>query len=397
MRLGSIVILLLLSSIFVSAKNASKLEVNGYVKHMNTFVITDAQFDNIMTSDLIHHRMNFAYYLNDHITLKTEFRNRIEGGGLHQMQNQLMGEYFHQQMIDGANDKYDLSHFVAYTNSMYWHILFDRAYIDYVNGNWEVRVGRQRINWGINTIYNPNDIFNAMNFFDFDYEERPGSDAVRITKYYGDYSSFELAGKLGTTDTTHTIAGLWKTTKWNYDFQLMGGVSYKDYVFGGGWSGYIKQKLGFKGELSYFKPSDEADPMAYDALVLSLGTDYMTDNEWMFMGGVLYNQQRPNQIPQAFNLFNFSGGASLSAKQLSNEEFTYMGMASKPINQRLSWSGVGMYMPGSSSIAAINTFTYSIKDNWDIDFVSQTFLPEYGKNAQNLIVNGNFLRLKLSY
>ena len=52
--------------------------------------------------------------------------------------------------------------------------VIDRMLIQYSDEKWDITIGRQRINWGINNIWNPNDIFNAYNFLEFDYEERPG-------------------------------------------------------------------------------------------------------------------------------------------------------------------------------------------------------------------------------
>lgn len=34
--------------------------------------------------------------------------------------------------------------------------------------------------------WNPNDWFNTYNYFDFDYEERPGTDAIRVRVYFKD-------------------------------------------------------------------------------------------------------------------------------------------------------------------------------------------------------------------
>ena len=51
---------------------------------------------------------------------------------------------------------------------------------DYRDNKINFRIGRQRINWGTTTIWNPNDIFNAYNFLDFDYEERPGMDGGKF-------------------------------------------------------------------------------------------------------------------------------------------------------------------------------------------------------------------------
>ena len=73
---------------------------------------------------------------------------------------------------------------------------FDRANVKWTLDKFELTVGRQRINWGQNLIWNPNDIFNAYNFFDFNYVERPGSDAVLMELFTGDFSSVQLAGKL---------------------------------------------------------------------------------------------------------------------------------------------------------------------------------------------------------
>ena len=62
-------------------------------------------------------------------------------------------------------------------------------------GNFRQGSDRQRINWGQTLVWNPNDIFNAYSYFDFDYIERPGSDAIRL-QYYPDYSSaIEMAVK----------------------------------------------------------------------------------------------------------------------------------------------------------------------------------------------------------
>ena len=75
---------------------------------------------------------------------------------------------------------------------MYKRQTFDRLFIEWNKEKWNIRIGRQRINWGINLAFNPNDIFNAYNFLDFDYEERPGVDAARVQYYYGSFSGLDL-------------------------------------------------------------------------------------------------------------------------------------------------------------------------------------------------------------
>jgi len=68
---------------------------------------------------------------------------------------------------------FDLTKVWADGKSYVFVSTFDRANIEYTKGNFEAMVGRQRVNWGINTVWTPNDIFNSFSYFDFDYEERP--------------------------------------------------------------------------------------------------------------------------------------------------------------------------------------------------------------------------------
>ena len=138
-------------------------------------------------------------------------------------------------------------------NQFVAHSVIDRMLIQYSDEKWDITIGRQRINWGINNIWNPNDIFNAYNFLDFDYEERPGNDAVRIQRNLKNSSALELAYKSGKNKDKHTAAFLYKLNKWKYDFQFLSGIYQTDYVLGGGWAGNIKE-AGFKGEMSYFIP-----------------------------------------------------------------------------------------------------------------------------------------------
>ena len=85
----------------------------------------------------------------------------------------------------------DLSGVVSEGNSYFIHSGIDRLNVDWSSGKWQMRLGRQRINWGQTFVWNPNDIFNAYSFFDFDYEERPGSDAALVRYYAGATSSIE--------------------------------------------------------------------------------------------------------------------------------------------------------------------------------------------------------------
>ena len=107
----------------------------------------------------------------------------------------------------------------------------------------ELTLGRQRINWGVNLAFNPNDLFNAYSLVDFDYQERPGADAVRFQYYTNELSSFETAIQFGKSLDSSVIAGLWKINKWEYDFQFLIANFYSDFVLGTAWAGNLKKPV----------------------------------------------------------------------------------------------------------------------------------------------------------
>ncbi|RPI44248.1 MAG: hypothetical protein EHM46_03095, partial [Bacteroidetes bacterium] len=65
----------------------------------------------------------------------------------------------------------------------------DRLWLKFSFRNLEITAGRQRINWGQTLVWNPNDIFNTYSYFEVDYPERPGSDALRFQYYTGNAST----------------------------------------------------------------------------------------------------------------------------------------------------------------------------------------------------------------
>ena len=150
-------------------------EFNGYVKFMQTF---SGDLDgNIYDQSLWHNRFNTKYRINNHHEISLELRNRIMYGEAIKLDNSL------KSFLDLDKGIADLSLVGGENDKFLYSGIIDRFYYKGVYGNWEWSIGRQRINWGINTFFNANDLFNAFNLTDFDYEERPGSDAMRIQKY----------------------------------------------------------------------------------------------------------------------------------------------------------------------------------------------------------------------
>lgn len=361
-------------------------ELNGYIKDLRTMLIADSLSQITLFNNQIHNRLNFTWFLHSKWTFKADLRTQIFYGTLINLANPL--ERF-SESINGVNDDVlDLSWLALDRTAFAVHTMLDRLYLDYNSGKWQVRLGRQRINWGINTLWNPHDIFNAYSFIDFDYEERPGSDALRVQYYSDATSGIEVAVKAFESVDEIVAGGLWRFNKWNYDFQVLGGVYFEDIVLGAGWAGNIGD-VGFKGEFSYFQPYNTGE----GDLVGTIGLDYSFTNSLYVSAGFLYSSTGSNEGNATGLISN-----NLTAKNLYPYKSTIFAMVSYPFNPAFSGALSLVYSPSTDETLFINpTLTYSIKDNWDIDVIGQLAAANNAQGEYDMLLRILFLRLKWSF
>ncbi len=377
--------LLFLSSIIsLSAQDTTgaRWSLNGYVKSLETAALIHAPSPDLISGNLIHNRLEFRYLPNDHWTFAVDARNRFFFG------EQIKITPDPAAQID-YNDRLDLSWFWLNQSYAVGHTVLDRAYIDIQDGPWQVRVGRQRINWGIGDFWNPNDWFNAFNFFDWDYEERPGSDAIRIQYYSGFASHVEIAARPGKNWNGSTAAALWRFNKWNFDFQLLGGIDRGDLALGAGWTGYLSS-LGMNGELSYFRNySKWADTSG--SISASVGLSYLFPSNFYMGYSFLYNSGGSTEFDGNNPLF-FN---DLSAKNLSPFRYNMIMQVAYPATPLIIVNAGAMYSPGVEAWILFPGISFSLCQNLDFDLLGQFFsLRGKGKiPSQELI----YARLKWSF
>lgn len=378
-----IIVFFLVSNLFAKDKSErkSKVEFSGYVKDLRAAYVKTLPGKDLLLDNFIHNRLNFRWYAHKNLTIALEARNRL-----------FYGEFVslnpgYADMID-YNDYFNLSYTWLDKSSAVGHSILDRAFIEYSKNKFEVRLGRQRINWGITTVWNPNDIFNAFNFFDWDYEERPGSDAIRLQYYNSFASSVEFAAKMGKTIDETVIAGLWKFNKWNYDFQVLGGIARGDATLGMGWAGNIKS-LGFKGEMSYFHNYGNFIDTT-GSFSATFGLDYSFKKGVYVLIGGLYNSLGTSSYTGS-NLLNFN----VSAKNLSPFKYSLIAQASYTATPLLNVGLGAMYSPGPDALAILPSLTYNIRENWDLDLLGQLFLANVG--GYQSLANVVYVRTKWSF
>ncbi len=380
----------MISSILYSQNDDKKWSLCGYTSFMNT-----NSFDSISNKWLIdnqlHNRTNFNYFFNNNLTFTAQLRTRFIYG------NSVLLIPNYDIMIETETGYLNMNKNIISEQNFLLNINMDRLFFKYTKGDWDISLGRQRINWGRTLIWNPNDIFNTYSYFDFDYTEKPGSDALRVQYYTGAASSIELASSVNYEKRLTTAAKL-LVNKWSYDWQfIIGEMEQRDYIAGFGWAGALKS-IGFRGEATYFHPIDANDTTREASISATASFDYTFKNSLNIMAQVLYTKITKDNPISDFSTFYSS---NLNAKYLSFSPWNMFINAKYPITPLLNISLGGMYYPDANSVFINPSIDYSLSDNLEFSFVYQYFKgnttdPITGSSVKKQF-NFAFLRLKLSY
>jgi hypothetical protein len=345
-------------------------------------VMFDSLSGPFQNENLLHNRLNFKGYISNNITFSAEFRNRLFTGDLVRL-----GKYY-TGLIGADDGLVDMSWNVIEKQSFLFNTTVDRLWIDLHFDNFQVTAGRQRINWGQTFIWNPNDIFNAYSFFDFDYIERPGSDAVRLQYFPSSSSAAELAVKVD-SDNDVTAAGLYRFNKWGYDIQFLAGiVNGEDIVTGTGWSGEIGS-ISFRGEASWFDhykdiPGDES------TVLFTTGFDKIFKDNSIAQVQLMYCDN-----PLLLNDFNSFYSGSLSSKDLAFSRFSAFGQFTWAVTPLLNMTASAMWFPDLEGYYAGPSLDYSLAENLDFSLLWQHFNSIMAGTRTK--INLGFLKLKYSF
>jgi len=396
MTFKKVFFLVFFSSIVLKAQ-VSPFDYTGYIEDLfnttKSSLNSDTYYDN-----LVHARLNTRWYPNNNITGALELRMRAYYGSTVENTPNFLEQIKSQHeftQLDAVlwNQKESVGYFQV-----------DRVWLDWNKGNTEITLGRQRIAWGTSWVWNPTDIFNPYNVLDFDYQERPGVDALRVQYYTGPVSKFELSIRPGKTKKGWIAAGLWSTNKWNYDFNLLAGIKENRWIAGGSWAGNILGG-GFRGEFTVSqKPQllkeyqynyslfNESPLSAFDHPVVSfvLSGDYTFPNSFYIHTEALYNNNGETKYAGLYQQEAAKLGMLTAAKWSIYQEFAY------DITPLIRGSIFGLFNPNDKSYVIVPSVTYSVYTNLDLLLIGLIFegkpLTEFGDYGQSV-----FVRLKYSF
>ncbi|MBE0661885.1 MAG: hypothetical protein IH597_05390 [Bacteroidales bacterium] len=333
----------------------------GYVKEMPALQFgkgfTDPSFMNIFQN-----RLNFRWNITKDLHFAAEGRNMVYYSKM--FQNNLI----FKDLLEMDASYFDMSSAWLHEGSWIAHSMVDRLYVDWQQSNWQMRVGRQRINWGVNMVSNPNDLFNTYSFFDFDYAERPGTDALRLQHYFGDMSKAQLAISPGRKKEEMVAAIMINLNRWNYDFQTLAGYYNNRLALGAGWAGHIGG-AGFKGEATWFYDLKRRAGVKRGNLVAASGVDYMFGSGTFVVLEFLYNggyKRTPDKIMLITQ--------PLQADNLMFSEFAVTLSAQHPLSTIVQGRLAIMALPDIEAGFIMPSISYSVVTNLDLGFVAQIFI-----------------------
>lgn len=357
------------------------LTAGGYASwlHMSMF---DRPSDNWVNTGMLHNRLNFKAYAGSRFTFTLEARNRFVTGDMVKLDPAYITG------LSADQGWADLSWNISEGSSYVLNMMVDRAYIDFTAGNLQLRAGRQRINWSQALIWNPNDIFNTYSFFDFDYVERPGSDALRLTWSTGPASSVEAAVKSDSHGRI-TAAALGRFTLLNTDLQFLAGVTDDDYFTAGtGWSGAIGS-FSVRGEATLFTPLDGTEGEKSN-FIATLGIDRAFSDKVTALAQVMYSNN-----PADLDGFTDLYGGGLTARQLAFSEFSAAAQVAYTPVPLVSVSVSAIWFPDLDGFYAGPSVDISLAENVDLTVLWQHFNSTFGEEETR--INLAFMRIRYSF
>lgn len=367
--------------LFLSS-NAQDFSLNGYISGLYTpiFSFSDNNFNHY---GLLHNRLNFKYSINNNWNLVGQIRNRL-----------MFGDYsnYSSSNFNYLTKDEGLINLSWNINNGKYYLLnssFERLYVSYEKDKIGIVLGRQRINWSQTLVFNPNDIFNSYSFFDFDYPERKGSDAIRLSYYPNETSVIEIAAKINNNKKL-TLAGFSRFNTNRWDFQALTGIiNNEEFLFGGGFSGEFKA-VNLRGEFTYYIPYTNKELIKSNTLISSFGLDYFFSNSISLSGEFLYNQNATSNSNSFYLLLN----SPTSSKYLSISNWTAISQISYPFTPIFTGSLAAISFINIPALYFGPSIELSISDNLSLSAMTQIFLS--GENKSNNLIFG-YLRLKYNF
>ena len=377
--------LLLLPYLFAAEAYAQtqSADLGGYLEYLFSTTFDSPTGNN--TDHLIHARFNGKWYPSTSLTGIMEIRVRGYAGETVEKTPEF-AEQLKNRLGYG-----DLDATLWSGHSSIGYAEVDRLSMNWAPKNWLFTVGRQRIAWGTNLVWNVIDVFNPLSILDFDYPERPAADAVQAQYFTSAVTKVAVAYKPRTTYSESITGILWTLNRWDYDFHLVGGEKFGLAYVGGGWAGDIAGG-GFRGEMLISRRPDILTGEATGKLMEStaLSGDYTFPSSFYVHTEVLYNSLGVNKGGAVYLPISQRLGLLSPSRWSVYQELAY------DISSLVRGSLFGIYNPGDRSVALVPSVSWSAATNLDVMVLGLIFSGASG-TQYGALGKGIYIQTKWSF
>lgn len=381
---------------------ASAFDFGGYVKNLASY--QNGEFSGTPTNaghfqNTLQGRLNLRWYATENLAAVLESRHLLI------YQKHLKQSNAFLDIFNRSQYYFDLQQTFVDENDLQLRSEIDRLYIDWNWQDLQVTAGRQRIAWGSCLVWNPTDLFNPFNILDFDYEEKPGTDALHVQYYFGAVSQVDVAVSPGRRAEDVIYAARYFFNYDNYDFNLIAGWQKQSLRLGVGWSGQILDG-GFRGEFLYSRPHIRYNPAQFQPqpvpvvlpqkkiskpyVTVALSYDYTFRNSFYWHTEYLYNGLGTTGDAAARRMETLLTGELTPARHSLFQEFAY--------NLTPLWRAdvFVIYNPCDRSWIAAPSLQYSLSDNADLYLLA---FPSKGVTDSEFgaLPSWYFVRMKYSF
>ncbi len=353
----------MLISLFLLAAGAASMQaqegleaprISGYLSNSTLFASTHPDLtEETLWQNIVHQRLKMDWNLHPSVRMEAAVRNLFYTG------NATILSYI-EDYTRRDRKWLGLSWNLLNRKDMLYRLDIDRLSLQWTQGAWEAKIGRQRIDWGQTLVWNPLNIFNPYSFFQFNHPEFSGCDAIRTTCYHNATAYSELAASLN-REGELTAALMHSRQANSVEYRLMTGLyNSEDAVIGGGLTaGHNRLVLRMEGACFYPLANRED---TYEVIQLAAGADYVFANKLVLQGEVLY---RSRSLDTDIGHLSFLYEDPQSAKELSIAKWSILAQAAYPVTPRLSARLSAAYFAGKQFGYAGLFLNYRISDSME--------------------------------
>ncbi len=331
-------------------------DFKGHLKDLRYFSL-DTRSEQAILENQLENRLEFALFFQEWGSLVLQARNIFFYG-------ERVFAFPNVAGLKSLDHPLDLNWNVVEYDYLVYHLDIDRLYFDFSWGNFFSRLGKQRINWSFANVWNPLDWFNAASFFNLNYPEKPGTNALLLRYFLNPTSSLELVVEYSESwaDFSSAFNAVFNLS--GYDFEILFGKLDEEVAGGFGWNGGLGDG-GFKGELSYFYryPRDFAGNR--HLILLSVGYDYTFSFSLSLQAEFFYHSN-PRELSPLELLTT-----KLSVKNLVSNHYSLFFGLSYPIIPLIVYNFNFVWAVDANQLSFNDGLTFSILDNLDFQLTYQ--------------------------